>query len=95
MIALSKLGRFPVDLVERALLDEGEEMILILTKAAGCSWTTVKELLLMYVAGRNLQPQDLDRAFQRYRKLTEETARNILNFYARRAKQRTQKTPRR
>ena len=30
-------------------------MILVLAKAAGCSWTTVKELLLMYVAERNLQ----------------------------------------
>jgi hypothetical protein len=28
-------------------------MILILAKAAGCSWITVKELLLMYVAERN------------------------------------------
>ena len=46
-IALAKLGRFPVDLVERALIDKGEDMILILAKAAGCSWTTVKELLLM------------------------------------------------
>jgi hypothetical protein len=91
VIALSKLGRFPVDLVERALLDEGEEMILILTKAAGCSWTTVKELLLMYVAGRKLHPEDLDRAFERYKKLTAETARSILNFYARRTKLRTQK----
>ena len=57
VIALAKLGRFPVDLVERALLDKGEDMILILAKAAGCSWTTVKELLLMYVAERNLQPK--------------------------------------
>ena len=46
-IALAKLGRFPVDLVERALIDKGEDMILILARAAGCSWITVKELLLM------------------------------------------------
>ena len=46
-IALAKLGRFPVDVVERALIDKGEDMILILAKAAGCSWTTAKELLLM------------------------------------------------
>jgi uncharacterized protein (DUF2336 family) len=92
VIALVKLGRFPVDLVERALLDKGEDMVLILAKAAGCSWTTVKELLLMYVAERNLQQDDLTRTFERYSKLTPETARNIINFYGQRVKQRAQKT---
>jgi uncharacterized protein (DUF2336 family) len=91
VIALVKLGRFPVDVVERALLDKGEDMILVLAKAAGCSWTTVKELLLMYVAERNLQPDDLARTFERYAKLTQETARNIVNFYRQRVKLRTLK----
>jgi uncharacterized protein (DUF2336 family) len=90
-IALVKLGRFPADLVERALLEKGEGMTLILAKAAGCSWTTVKELLLMYVAERNLQPDDLARTFERYAKLTQETARNIVNFYGQRVKLRTQR----
>lgn len=90
VIALVKLGRFPVDLVERALLDKGEDMILILAKAAGCSWTTVKELLMMYVAERNLQADDLARTFERYTKLTPETARNIVNFYGQRVKLRKQ-----
>jgi len=89
-IALAKLGRLPADLVERALLDKGEDMILVLAKAAGCSWTTAKELLLMYVAERNLQPDDLARTFERYAKLTQETARNIVNFYGQRVKLRSQ-----
>jgi uncharacterized protein (DUF2336 family) len=92
VIALVKLGRFPVDLVERALLDKGEDMVLILAKAAGCSWTTVKELLLMYVAERDLQPDDLTRTLERYSKLTQQTARNIVNFYGQRVRQRAQKT---
>jgi uncharacterized protein (DUF2336 family) len=91
VVALAKLGRFPVDLVERALLDKGEDMILVLAKAAGCSWTTVKELLLMYVAERNLQTEDLARIFERYSKLTPDTARHIVNFYGQRVKLRTQK----
>jgi uncharacterized protein DUF2336 len=86
VIALSKLGRFSVDLVERALLDKGEDMILILAKAAGCSWITAKELLLMYVAERNPQPDELTRTFERYNKLTQEAARQIVNFYGQRVK---------
>jgi len=91
VVALSKLGGFPVDLVERALLDKGEDMILILARAADCSWTTLKELLLMYAAERALQPDDLMRVSERYKKLTQETARNVINFYGRRMKLRMQK----
>ena len=86
VIALAKLGRFPVDLVERALIDVGKDMILILGKAAGCSWITVKELLLMYVAERNPQPDELTRTFDRYTKLTQEAARQIVDFYGQRVK---------
>jgi uncharacterized protein (DUF2336 family) len=91
VIALVKIGRFPVDLVERALLDKGEDMILIVARAAGCSWTTAKELLLMYVAERNLQAHDLARSFERFTKLTPDTARNIVNFYGQRLKLRAEK----
>lgn len=91
VVALARLGRFPVDLVERALLDKGEDMILILAKAAGCSWTTARELLLMYVAERELQPKDLALAFERYKKLTQETARKVINFHERRLELRGQR----
>ena len=90
VIALVKLGRFPPDVVERALLDKGADMILILAKAAGCSWTTAKELLQMNVAERDLHSDDLAQFFERYRKLTEDTARNIVNFYGQRVKLRAQ-----
>ena len=80
VVALSRLGVFSVDLVERALLDEGEDMVLLLAKAAGCSWTTARELLLMYAANRSLKPDDITLAFERYRKLSQQTARNIVRF---------------
>jgi len=89
VIALAKLGRFPIDLVERALVDKGEDIILILAKAAGCSWTTVKELLLMYVGERNFKSADLARTFERYKTLSTETARKVIDFYERRTKDRT------
>jgi uncharacterized protein (DUF2336 family) len=91
VVALAKLGKFPVDLVERALLDEGEDMILILARAADCSWSTVRELLQMYAAKRRMWPDDVTRAFERYRKLSQATARSVVEFHARRVKLRTQK----
>jgi hypothetical protein len=86
VVALARLGVFPVDLVERALLDEGEDMLLLLAKAAGCSWTTAREMLVMFAANRNLQADDITVAFERYRKLSQQTARNIVTFYERRMK---------
>ncbi len=89
--ALAKLGCLPIDLVERALLDEGEDMVLILGKAAGCSWSTVKELLLMQTGKRRLQADDLSRAGERYQKLGRQTACNIVGFYKRRMELRERK----
>ncbi len=90
VVALARLGLFPVDLVERALLDEGEDMVLLLAKAAGCSWTTARELLVMFAANRSLKADDITLAFERYKKLSQQTARNIVTFYERRVALRTQ-----
>lgn len=90
VIALARLGRFSVDVVERALVDQGEDMILLLAKAAGCSWTTARELLLMYAGNRDLKPDDLSRAFERYKKLSRATAQNIVSFHERYVKPRVQ-----
>lgn len=81
-VALARLGRFPLDLVERALTDQGEDMVLLFAKAAGCSWTTARELLAMYAANRQLTPDDLTQCFERYKKLTVKTAQSIIQFHA-------------
>lgn len=86
LVSLARLGGYPLDLVERALLDEGGDMLLILAKAADCSWTTVRELLRMQAAGRKLTADDLSEVFDRYQKLTSKTARRILSFRTERMK---------
>jgi uncharacterized protein (DUF2336 family) len=83
VVALARLGRFSVDLVERALIDQGQDLVLLLAKAAGCSWTTARELLVMYAANRNLKPGDVDRASRRYVRLDQDTAQNIVKFHER------------
>jgi uncharacterized protein (DUF2336 family) len=85
-VALSMLGPFPIDLVERALIDKGSEMILILVRAAGCSWTTAKATLTMHSAGRALSQRDLDAAFAAFERLKPATARRVIKFYERRGR---------
>jgi uncharacterized protein (DUF2336 family) len=84
--ALSMLGPFPIDLVERVLIDKGAESVLILAKAANCSWTTTKAILIMQAAGRGLSQQDLDKACTAFERLSRETAQRVIKFYERRSK---------
>lgn len=88
VVALARLGRFPLDLVERALLDQGADMVLILAKAAGCSWTTAKELLRMYSAKREMSPADLAKMSNSFERLSPDMAQHIVNFHTRRVSMR-------
>ncbi|HVZ51673.1 MAG TPA: DUF2336 domain-containing protein [Pseudolabrys sp.] len=90
-VALARLGRFPLDLVERALTDQGEDMVLLFAKAAGCSWTTARELLSMCAANRKMTADDVTQCFERYKKLTVKTAQSIVRFHAQSAQQRETK----
>jgi hypothetical protein len=67
--------------VERALLDEGHEMALIIAKLAGFSSTTAKAILLLRATDRGMSAQDLDQALTSYGRLQIETARRVLGFY--------------
>ena len=80
-VALSLLCRVPVDVVERALLDDNADMVLILMRAAQCSWTTAKAILLMQAADRGIAAQDLDRVMRSFQRLGIETAQRVLEFY--------------
>jgi uncharacterized protein (DUF2336 family) len=85
-IALSLLGAVPIDVVERALLDKGHEIVLIVVKVAGLSSTSAKAILLMRTADRGISAQDLDIALTRFGKLQMESARRVLGFYDARRK---------
>ena len=80
-IALSLLCGVEIDVVERALLDPGHDMALIVAKLAGFSSTTAKAILLLKPADRGMSTQDLDQALTSYGRLQVETARRVLGFY--------------
>jgi uncharacterized protein (DUF2336 family) len=84
--ALAMLGPFPIDLVERVLLDKGTETVIILAKAAECSWATTKAILIMHSAGRGLSQLDLERASASFERLSADAARHVIRFYEKRGK---------
>jgi uncharacterized protein (DUF2336 family) len=79
--ALALLGHLPVDLVERGLLDENPDILLILARAAGCSRFTTKALLLMRAAGRGMSPSDVEAALASYDRIGRATANRLINYY--------------
>jgi uncharacterized protein (DUF2336 family) len=79
--ALSVLARCPIEMAERALLNEHPGAVQVIAKAAGCSWVTVKALLLMTAADRRMSNKDLDRARQNFERLEPRTAKRVLEFY--------------
>ena len=85
-IALSILCDTPIDVVERALLDPGAEIVLILAKVAGLSSTTTKAILLLRAADRGMSAKDLDQALSSFQRLQPDTARRVLGFFRTRAK---------
>jgi uncharacterized protein (DUF2336 family) len=84
-VGLSLVTGAPIDLVERAMLDDNPDMAVILAKVAGFSWTTAQAILLR-AAGRTLSVQDLERALSGFSRLKQTTARSIIAFYDARRK---------
>jgi uncharacterized protein (DUF2336 family) len=85
-IALSIMCDTPIDVVERALLDPGAEIVLILAKVAGLSATTTKAILLLRAADRGMSAKDLDQALSSFNRLQPDTARHVLSFFRTRVK---------
>jgi uncharacterized protein (DUF2336 family) len=80
-VALSVFGQFPIDLVERALLDESSDTVLVLAKAAGCCWSTTKSILRLSSAARGMSVMDMDQAQASFDRLQVKTAKRAVEFY--------------
>jgi hypothetical protein len=72
--------------VERALLDPGAEIVLILAKVARLSATTTKAILLLRAADRGMSANDLEQALVSFNRLQPDTAARVLSFFRTRVK---------
>jgi uncharacterized protein (DUF2336 family) len=80
-VALTLLCGVENDIVERALLAPGADILVILAKLAGLSWQTAKAILLLKSADRGVSEQDLEQAKASFERLQRGTARHVLGFY--------------
>ena len=81
IVALSLLTSISVDAVERIMVTENSDQILLATKSIDLSWETAKAILTAQAVFTGRWIYDLEQHHGQYKKLKMETARTAINFY--------------
>jgi uncharacterized protein (DUF2336 family) len=81
VITLSLLCDLPVGLVERAIVQDRFEQVLILGKAIGLAWETVWALLQMRAENGQAGSPDAEQCSAGFARLQPETAKKAIQFY--------------
>lgn len=79
--ALSVLCGVPVDMVERLFIGDRPDPILILARAAGLGWPTLRAILVLRPGTAGTSQASLDETRESYGKLTTNTALRVLRFW--------------
>jgi uncharacterized protein (DUF2336 family) len=79
-VGLSLLCSLPVDVVERALV-QNREMVLILATALGFAWETTMALLFLGATDHRISAQELEAKKAEFARLNHETSRSVLELY--------------
>jgi uncharacterized protein (DUF2336 family) len=80
-VGLSLLCSIPVDVIERALIENNREMTLILAKALDFSWETAMSLLFLRAKDHRIHAGDLENMREEFYRLNPETCQSVLKFY--------------
>lgn len=85
--ALAVLCDVPLDVVERAMVQARPEAIMIIAKAIGLTWPTVKAVLKLRAAPRGVTVHELEQCLGTYSRLKHTTAEQIMTFQRKRGRQ--------
>jgi uncharacterized protein (DUF2336 family) len=78
--AIAVLSRLPIEAVERAMLQERPEMTMIIAKALGFGWPTLKVILILGRGDRGISSDELDQYVATFTRLKPDVARQIIEF---------------
>ena len=79
--ALAALAKVPIPVADRLMGGERPDPILILGKAAGLSWATVKALIMARPDQTGTSSQGLDAALANFGRLSKSTAQRVVRFW--------------
>jgi uncharacterized protein (DUF2336 family) len=80
VVALATLAKVPINVADRLLGGERPDPVLILCRAVGLNWSTVKAIILLRPDAKSAS-QGLDAAFANYERLSSSTARRVVRFW--------------
>ena len=81
MAALAALAKVPIPVADRLMGGERPDPILILGKAAGLSWATVKALIMARPDRTRTSSPGLDAALANFGRLSKSTAQRVIRFW--------------
>jgi len=81
VVALASLCRISIGIVDRLIIGERRDPILILCKSAGWGWVTAKAIIMARRAGRGASSVGLDAAYANFNCLSSTTAQRVMRFW--------------
>lgn len=86
VVAMSLMCEMPFGIVERAIVNDEADQLLVLAKSIGLSWETTKAILLVQSQAKCRSTEDIARFNASYTRLRPETAKRAVQFYRLRKK---------
>jgi uncharacterized protein (DUF2336 family) len=81
VVGLAALAKVPVNVADRLMASDRPDPVLILCKAAGMGWPTVKAVITVKPDGKPPTSLGLDSAFANYDRLSASTAQRVVRFW--------------
>ena len=79
-VALAAMCTLPVDAVERAMVMDREEAILIVAKAIDLSWPTARSILSLCAGKNSVSPETVEKCRSLYNNMKRDTALQVVKF---------------
>ncbi len=78
-IGLSELSKLPIAIINRIMAAKDPGGILLVCKATGLAWTTVRAIILLRTNGRGMSPHSLDSKCRHFERLSVSTAQQLVS----------------
>ena len=86
VVALAALGNLSIEVVERALMQDRSELLIIMARAIGLPWSTTKSLLVLRGGSTGVSVAAVEQALAAFERLKPSTAQQAIRFYLLRGK---------
>jgi hypothetical protein len=78
---ISLLCSVPIETVDRLMVGDRPDPILILCRAAGYGWMTARAIMLARPDAKGTSSSAIDTAFANFEKLSTSTAQRVVRFW--------------